>query len=382
MEKFGHMSTFDLSAKIVTSDQNAWVVHAGRSLQHSKVFRSSQVVFLETPYLKLDDVNLDDKKEVRQALRRSEAFEKHHQTTGSSVPSAVLSDYESGVFEDSKLTALAGGIARMFGKMKVGDVVMSPGIHAGVEFNTPVIQFGEIIKDFDPQYIISGGSAKSQSVPARQVNWLRTVNRKEISLYLERKIGKPPALRNIIIEKDTEEILRHAFNSYIFENTSSGLIEAKKYDGSEFITLTQSQHLIASLVAAHHAFSGNSTEQKISNFEEFVRENFEKSSIENIIVDFSSPGYWRLVGASASMAAFVGLGVAIFTSNLDLPSLAKELVVLNTVSTPGDTEIEIQENMKTFLRSLDNLDIKKLQQTGLIGKEEIGLSSSVRELQK
>lgn len=376
------MTTFDLGAKVVTNLQKAWVVHAGAGLQHSVDFLQKEAVYLETPQLDLADVDLKVRGEVRRALRRAEAFDLHINTTGSSAPSKTLKDYKDDAFDESALTALSGGITRMFGVMKKGDLIMSPGIIAGESYNTPVIHFGEVISDFEVADIISGSKTKSQKVPYRKVLWLKSVPRKEISLYLDRKIGKPPALREIAIERDTEEILQHAYKSYIFENTSSGMIEASKYDGSDFITLTDSQRLIAALVAAHHVFSGQNQVAQIPDLDAFIQQNFKNAAVENIVVDFASPGFWQLIGASTSMAAFVGLGIAILTSDVDLQTLPDLLMVTNSVSPASEVEADIGENMKAFIKSLDNLELAKARATAHQAKEDIGLASSVQEMEQ
>jgi hypothetical protein len=374
------MATFDLAAKIVTDANKAWVVHAGRAQQHSIDFMGRGVVFLETPSLNLLDVLLDNKLDVRRALRRSIALDTHYNTTGSAAPSASLADYDGDTFDDTKLTALAGGISRMFGQMKIGDVIISPGIIRGEVFNIPAIHFGEVVEPYDPLDVISGNHTKSRSVPVRRVKWRNAVPRKEITLQLDRKIGKPPALREIAIERDTEEILQHTYKSYVFGNTSSSLIEASRYDATDFITHANSQLFIAALVAAHHASVTNQINGPIQDFDTFVIQNFQNANIENIVIDFASPGFWRLIGASASLAAFVSLGVAIYTSELDLAQLSNDLIVTNSVSIAGNAELETQENMKTFMRSIDNMQMNKLRDSAREGRDKIGLSSSVQQV--
>lgn len=373
------MVTFDLAAKVVTSQQSAWVAHAGRGMQHSHDFLTKNAVFLETPYLDLTGVDLTKRGDIRRAIRRSAAFDKHYNITGSSAPSAILSEYDDAPFDETGLTSLSGGVARMFGAMKPGDIVMSPGVLPGEEYNTPVIHFGEVQSAFELTDIISGSKSISQSVPYRKVRWLKPVPRKEISLYLDRKIGKPPALREIVIDRDTEEILQHAYPSYIFGETSSGMIEASKYDGTDFVTLTDAQRLIAAFVAAHHVFSSQMQVNQITDLDAFVRENFKNASVENIVVEFASPGFWQLVGASTSLAAFVGLGIAILTSDVDLTTLPDLLTVTNSISAPGQVEADIEENMKQFLRSIDQMQLLRAREAAQKAKEDIGLKSSVVE---
>lgn len=374
------MPTFDISAKIVTTEQKSWVIHGGRAQQNIQDFIGRNAVFLEAPYLILEEGVTSSRTLLRSALRRAEAFYVHHNTTGSSTPSDRIEDYDSSPFEDSGKKSLAGGIGRLFGRVSKGDIVMSPGRIEGPEYSSPAIHFGEIASEFNTEDYINGSRAISQQVPIRRVNWLNTVPRKEISVYLDKKIGKPPALREIAIERDTEEILQHTYKSYIFENTSSSLIEADRYDGSDFITLTRSQHMIAALVAAHHAFSNQQHVAEITDFEAFVRTNFANAAVENIVVDFASPGFWRIIGASASMAAFVGLGIAVLASDVDLAQIGADLIVTNSISAPGQAESDVQANMKAFFSSIDNLEVSRLREIAKSAHEEIGLKSSVNQV--
>lgn len=371
--------TFDIAAKLVSPSMRAWVVHAGRSQLNYKDFAQEKLVFLEAPYIQLNKKTLATRTGIRQALRQSIAWRKHAETAGSQVPSQKLSDYSDAVFHDHTLQALSGSISRLYGQAKAGDIVIVPGrdIHEGI--SRPIIRIGEIASEFNPQDIYSGGRLANQSVPVRRVKWLNLVPRKNVSLHLERKIGKPPAVREIKIEKDTEELLKHAFESYVFEGNSSGLVIADKYDGSDFITLNKSSELIAFLVSAHAVFvKGVSTPQKIHSTQDFTAQYFKHASIENIEVDFASPGYWRIIGATVSLAAFVALGVAVFSSGLSADTLIKGIEVTNSVSPTDPTAKALEDSMNLFLKSVDKLELEKAVKSAIEAKQVIGLQSSAK----
>ncbi|WP_312948440.1 hypothetical protein [Agrobacterium sp.] len=374
-----HKKKFDIAAKLVSPETRAWVIHAGRSQLNYADFNQNNIVFLEAPYLELNKQTLATRSAVRQAVRRSLAWRRHAETTGSQPPSAALSGYSDAVFSDTSLQALSGSISRLYGQAKVGDIIAVPGRDVYEGIPRPIIKFGEIISDFNESDVYSGVRLANQSVPVRRVKWLNNVPRKSVSLHLERKIGKPPAVREIKIEKDTEELLKHAYESYIFEGNSSGLVIADKYDGSDFIVLNKSSELIAFLVSAHAAFvKGTKPAGQITDIEKFTEQFFKQASVENIEVDFASPGYWRIIGATVSLAAFVGLGVAVLSSGLSANDLALGIEVTNSVSPADPTAKAMEDSMNMFLQSVDRLELDKAVKSATDAKQIIGLQSSTK----
>jgi hypothetical protein len=377
------MPTFDLSSKIVTEEQNAWVVHAGRARKHFPGFVGEGAVFLETPFLKIDRKIVENKNLLRQAVRRSKAFEKHYGTTGSQVPSELLSDYPSDPFEETRLTSITGSIASLFGRAKVGDIVMVPGRDDVNGMLQSSIRFGEIVSDFKSDDVLKSTNTGLMEVPYRQVRWLNSVPRRKISYHLERKIGKPPAVRKIGIEKETEEILKYTFPSYIFSGNSSSLITGDRYDGPDFLLLNKCGELISALIAAHAFFSKpenrvNLNINSITDIEGFTNLYFPDARIDNIEVGFSSPGSWRIMGATVTLGAFVALGIAIFSSDLTASQLTTDLTVTNSVSQSDDSSARLSESMGLFLQSLEPTQFEKLSKIGRKGKEKIGLKSPVK----
>lgn len=370
---------FDIAAKLVSPSQRAWVVHAGRGKVNYNDFSENDIVFLEAPYLRLDNNVVKSKGNLRRAIRRSLEWRRHAETTGSNPPSELLTDYADGTFEESDLQTLSGSISRLYGQAKTGDLVIVPGrdIYEGV--SRQVIRFGEIISDFDASEKYSGSRQASQDVPFRKVRWLNVVARRSISIHLERKIGKPPAIREIKIDKDSEELLKYAYDSYIFEGNSSSLVVADKYDAPDFVILNRSSDLIAFLVSAHAKLSqGDNSHLNIEDVDAFTAKYFQDAAIENIEVNFSSPGHWRIVGATVSLAAFVALGIAVFSSGLSPTVLASGIEVINSVSPDDTTAKNLEESMNLLLKSVDKLQLQKAADTANEAKQVIGLQSSTK----
>jgi hypothetical protein len=371
--------SFDIAAKLVSPSTRAWVVHSGRSRANYLDFVQNDLVFLEVPYLEITKQELATRPSIRRAMRRSIAWRDHKETTGSIVPSTKLIDYRGDVFSDNGLQALSGSISRLYGQAKVGDLIVVPGHEVFGGLLQSVVRIGEITTAFNSSDIYSGGRLANQSVLVRRVRWLTVVSRKEISLHLERKIGKPPAVREIKIDKDTEELLKHAYESYIFDGNSSGLVVADRYDGADFITLNKSSEIIAFLVAAHAAFvKGVDTPAKISDVQLFTKDHFKDASIENIEIAFASPGHWRIIGATVSLAAFVGLGIAVFSSGLSADTLLHGIDVTNSVSPSDPTAKALEDSMNLFLNSVDKLELDKALKAATEAKNVIGLQSSTK----
>ncbi|MDW9518089.1 hypothetical protein GOC53_19825 [Sinorhizobium medicae] len=370
---------FDIAAKLISPSQRAWVVHAGRARVNYDEFVQNDIVFLEAPYLRLENNILKSKDNLRRAIRRSVAWREHAETTGSQPPSQLLKDFNAGTFEESDLQTLSGSVSRLYGQAKKGDLVIVPGRDVYDGLSRPVIRFGEIVSDFDPSDAYSGNRGASQEVPFRKVRWLKVVPRKEVSIRLERRIGKPPAVREIQVDRDSEELLKHAYDSYIFEGNSSSVVIADKYDGSDFVVLNRSSDLIAFLVSAHAVVSQNGgIPPSINDIDEFTAKHFRDAPIENIEVDFASPGHWRIFGATVSLAAFVALGVAVLSSGIPADVLASGIEVTNSVSPDDSTAKDLEESMNLLLKSVEKLQLQKAVDTASTAKEVIGLQSSTK----
>ncbi|RWB66812.1 hypothetical protein [Mesorhizobium sp.] len=370
---------FDIAAKLVLPSQRAFVVHAGRARVNYDEFVQNDIVFLEAPYLQIESGSFKSKSNVRRAIRRSIALRHHAETTGSRQPSEILADYDDGTFQESDLQTLSGSVARLYGQAKKGDLVIVPGRDSYDGLYRPVIRFGEIASDFSASDIYDGNRPASQKVPFRKVRWLHVVPRKEISIRLEKRIGKPPAVREIKIDRDSDELLRHAYDSYIFEGNSSSVVNADKYDASDFVVLNKSSDLIAFLVSAHAVVSQSEGKPfSIADIEAFTERYFRDARIENIVVDFASPGYWRIFGASVSLAAFVALGIAVLSSGLPEHVLASGIEVVNSVSPEDGTAKDLEKSMNLLLKSVDKLQLRKAVHTANNAKKVIGLQSSTK----
>lgn len=374
------MVKFDLALKVVRSDQKAYVVHAGRARRNFSQFHEESAAFLEIPGLSLTDVNLKIRFQIRQAIRRWIAVSRYLDDPEShNKPSSLLKNYPKEVFKEAYFTKLAGSIAALYGKAKVGDIIITPGFETVEGYKTAVVLFGEITSDFVAENSTNCGGKFSQGLPYRAIKWKNVVRRKNISPAVDAHISRPPAVREIKIGEKTEEILGFTYENYVFESSSASKIEARKYDASKFPDFVDVNGLIAFFIAAYTAIEANKMREiRIDEINAFTREYFHQTGIENIKLDFASPGFWRIVGGGAVLATFVSLSLAAFSGQTDLSKADIGIEITNSVASPTEDDRKMQESINILFRSLDIKQKKEIQERVKRAESTIGLKSSVK----
>lgn len=371
------MTKFDIATKIVSSTQRAFVVHAGRERRNHSHFTDESIAFLEIPGFELTPEIARSRSLLRRAMRRQIAREEYGNNPIGERPASDLNAYSGDVLQDGSLTRTVASIHALYSRMKPGDIVITPGFEQIGKYRRPIVNFGEIASAFSANDIFNGPTASSDRVPFRKVKWLNTIPRREIPPQLELRIGRPPAVRQIEITEETERLLDFTYSNYIYENGSSSLIEASRYTGEKFGLLNDSSRLIEILAAAY-AYASQPTTHRIDDIKAFRQRYFAASGVENIVVDFSSPGHWRIIGGTATLGAFVALGVAILTSNVPVGALQAGVTVTNSASASQEEPQRIEDSMNIFLKSLTVEELEEIKEDAVKASEEIGFKSRVQ----
>jgi len=345
------MTTFDIAAKIIADDQAAYVVHAGRAKRNLNHFKENKI-YLEVPNLLLSEEALENRDNLRAALRRSIAWDNHLNTLGSQPPSQLLSDYSSAPFNGDKnfqdsdaqhFTTLLGSIWRPFNEARKGDLVITPSYMEVGKYRVASILIGEILTDFTVDDSFDGGAEYNQNVPCRKVKWLRKVPRRTITTELDKKVGKPPAVRTVDFRNTADELLSIAYDSYIYGNNSSSLITDNRYNADKFTILNEASEIIAFLVAAHGYIQKNNVDQiEIENVREFTKKYFADADLENLEIEFASPGGWHLFGGTITLCTFVALGISTLISDASSAEISKGVKLENSVSEISDSEQKLR----------------------------------------
>ncbi len=336
------------------------------------------MAFLELPGIELTSEIARSRTQLRRALRRQQAKERFISTSGSVRPPEDLTAYSGEPLEDGGLTRLVASIYALYSRMRPGDIVITPGFELVGKYRRPIVHFGEITSDFDPNDIFAGPTASSDKVPFRRVKWLNKVQRRELPPALEVRIGRPPAVRQIEITDETAPLLDFTYSNYIFDSGSSSLVEASRYTGEKFGALNDSSRLIELLTAAYAYAQTGGQQAHIGDLRSFRNEYFARSGVENIQIEFASPGFWRIIGGTATLGAFVALGITLLSSGIAADALQDGIVVMNSASASVQESKEIQDSMNIFLDSLTQEQLKELQEDATRAKDEIGLTSPVK----
>ncbi|MET3925979.1 hypothetical protein [Devosia sp. 2618] len=371
------MTTFDIATKIVSSTQRAFVVHAGRERRNHGHFIEESIAFLEIPNFDLTPEIARSRPLLRRAMRRQMAREAYGINPVGQRPTSELNAYSGDVLEDGSLTRTVASIHGLYSRMKPGDIVITPGFEQVGKYRRPIVNFGEIASAFSTADVFNGPTASSDRVPFRKVKWLNKIPRRELPPQLELRIGRPPAVRQIEITEETEQLLDFTYSNYIYENGSSSLIEASRYTGEKFGLLNDSSRLIEILAAAY-AYANQPDIHRIDDIKAFRQQYFAASGVENIVVDFSSPGHWRIIGGTVTLGAFVALGVAILTSNVPVGALQAGVTVTNSASASQEEPQKIEDSMNIFLRSLTVAELEEIKGDAEKAAEEIGFKSRVQ----
>lgn len=377
------MPVFDLAAKVVGADQRAYVVHAGKSRRNHLSFVQNSMAYLEVPDIGLTPAIAASKSLLRQAIRRYNARRRFAENpSGVARPVEDLRSYSDESLADNGQHVLTGSVHALYSKLKVGDIVITPGFENLGKYKRPIVHFGEISAPFAEEDVFTGGTVTTQKVPFRKVTWLTTVERRQIPPALEVQISKPPAVREIKLVDDLNDILKLTYSNYIYDDGSSSLIRADRYQAKEFATLNDASDLIATLIAGY-AFATEAKLAKagtISDMDVFRRHYLALSGVENIEINFASPGTWRILGASATMAMFVALGIAVLTSDLSSAQMQAGIDITNTASISSGTEQDLKESIDIFIQSLDQAEVDRLKKIAGDARDRIGLTSSVHVL--
>jgi hypothetical protein len=196
----------DIATKIISPETAIWVVFPGRGRRFLNDFIKNQIVFLETPALGMTQTTAKDFPAIRRHVRMSLAIANYIRTNATKVPSRNPRFYSDKPFKNRGDTVLASSVRKLFGKIKVGDLILVPGL-----MFEPVY-FGEIISDFDTKDTISVGRYGVEEIPYRRIRWLNLgVARHMIPQLLQVYLSKPPAIAQILRSNDTEKFFNLAY---------------------------------------------------------------------------------------------------------------------------------------------------------------------------
>lgn len=368
------MIHFDIATKIVSPDTNIWVVFPGRGRRYLETFLANEAVFLETPALDITPAAVNEVKRIRQHVRMSLAFQDFHKK-GGKAPSRRVATYPDDVFDEARFTVLAANVRKLFGRVKVGDLIVVPG-----KLFAPVF-FGEVIEEFDPQKSIEVGGFAGEKIQYRAVKWVSNyVPRNLIPADLQIYLSKPPAIAKVPRLPNTDEFFRFAYKSYVLAEKSAVIIDGPRYTGKNPLDTIEANYLVSYFIAAFNAIESDKLlEFSKLDVSDAITRFYSPELVVSYTQNFNSPGRFGLIAASSVLAIFVGLGATMAISKLPATAFQNGISVKNSLA-PGDDGVARDAGVKLdyLLKSLGKDQIEDLQKLGDQSRQKIDLQTPVK----
>lgn len=315
---------------------------------------------------------------IRQHVRMSNRFAEY--LTGAfegAPPSLDVAQYDSSNFKEGANRVKTANIRKMFGQMKVGDLVIVPGT-----IFDPIL-FGEISSAFDfrSRRVINARQS-AREVQFREVEWYRTdVMRADLPRDLQIYLSKPPAIAYVARDRTTENFFHFAYESYIYHNSSFELLRAPKYSGKDPRETEDANRLVCYFIAAYAAMEKNQLEHFVAlDFDQAIEDFYDKDFILSYSQVFRSPGQIGLLAAGVLLGAFVSVCTAIAVNTNAAVSTKTEIHIENKGDDPtlGGQINNLEARVNYLISSMGEKQLSAALKKGHRARKNLGLRSKVR----
>lgn len=261
----------------------------------------------------------------------------------------------------------------MFGRMKLGDLVIVPG-----RIFEPV-NFAEVVSDFDPKDVVSIERYGNEEIPVRRVRWINAAPRLLIPSDLQVYLSKPPAIAHVARSFQTEEFFRLAYPAYILADKSAVIMDGPKYDGKNPLATHEANYLVSYFIAAFAAIE----QDKLVAFAKLdvkaaVAAFYDPALVQSFTQNFNSPGRYGLTLRSAVLGTFVSTGVALSLYACNPASLRGGVDVTNSISPQDQAVQDAGIKLDYLFKALHKKEIDEINGLAKRAKENIGLTTPVQ----
>jgi hypothetical protein len=364
----------DIATKIIAPDVSMWVVFPGRGRRFINDFLTGQRIFLETPGINITPALAQDNSAVRRHVRMSMAIADYVRSVTTKAPSRNPNLYSDKPFKDRGDGVLANSVRKMFARMKIGDLVIVPGLAY------QLVYFAEVISDFDAADIVSVSRYGDEELPYRRIRWLNIgVARHLIPQHLQGYLSKPPAISQLARSNDTEDFFRLAYPAYVLADRSAVMMDGPKYDGKNPLATIEANYLVSYFIAAFAAIEKDQLKEFASlDVVAAIEKFYDRSLVQSFTQNFNSPGKYGLIALSAILGAFVSVAISVSLKGFSENDLHQGIEVTNSVS-PADAHLKDTGIKLDYLfKSLHQQQIQELNSLAKKSKDNIGLTTPVQ----
>ena len=213
----------------------------------------------------------------------------------------------------------------------------------------------------------------------RSVKWVSSYTSKhDLSASLAVRLENQRAITQIDRSIYGDEVFSVAFKQYSTSDSSKLDIFCPKYTGRNPLETVPVQELIAffSVLFSLHQ-QGKLSDIRNKDFNEIINSYDVNDLIKGLTPKRNSPLLFRLIVRDPLLAAFIAAGITLATVEaFNLDQINNIQIVNSAYGSTGMSDIELQELMKSTIRSINPATINSVNDRGKKGKRGVNLSTN------
>lgn len=366
----------DIKTKIIPPGHRIWALHAGQDRRFQEDFRLNSAVFLDIPGFSAATDTFSDVTAVRQHLRMSKKVANYVRRQAAANPPAVPSrdpkSYSNSAGKPG-FNSHVGNIITLYSEVSVGDLILVP---LGDQYD-PVL-FGEVLRPFTPRDLITIKRYPREKIPFRAVRWLPLkIQKRDLSEEISRRLENPHAI-SMLHSKYSHDIYKLAYKTYSSAEVSKADFFGPTYSGRDPLEIIEAARLIKFYVSAYAAIkSGNQADLGTKPLAQIIKDHFEPELIQDITIEFTSPGKFTLICGTAVVCLLVAAAVAMSVSGVSYQEAIAGIDVINSAAAAGDPAVsETNELLNELINSIGEERYNQLKEEAQEAKAQIGLSTN------
>lgn len=369
----------DLGIKFLPEEMNVYVVHSGKGRARLKAFGYLNKIFLDLPGLRLSENVFNDPELLVRHIRMSEAISDwRRQNRNSEVPLPPPvrrpSHYPLPTSPNDKqrIGYKRSAIQSFYGEIEKGDLIIVPGITAYEPFLA-----GFVTQHANLRETITLDELLDDPFPSRSVEWFdHDVTKKSLSSTLSLEFEKRKVVNQIDLHEHGPEIFTALFGAYVHGDSAGLDVFCPRYRGRNPLETVPVQELIAFFVAAHEMVENGQTDQLAElSFGEIISSYYGEDFVASLEHEFHSPGHFRVITRSKSLALVLSAGIALATAGCYDENSVKDISVTKSENQPLSEE-EILKTLAPVIQHISPKTRKEVEQKGHAAVDDVGARTS------
>ena len=363
--------TVDIATRVVSQDEDFYIIHPGSDYSHYADFQKNSVVFLDFPDIGLDFTEKPDRSKLREAvIRSSDLSDWIRAGSHGTAPSRDPKDYEGADF-GRRIGRYVGAIERLYYDLKPGTIVAVPG---PTVFDDVLI--GQI--EGKPTTRKSASLYPKESMPVRKIKWVGRKQRSAFSAELREKFGTPNPIMQL--ERSLrEEVLRAGFNQYVIDGVFAARLRTTKQEFNSFDdeSIQAFVNLISGAIAAAQLGEDKPGTIDFRAARGLLREH--RTWAPEMAAAIESPGFIRFTSTHLTPLVIAAI-LAVAAACSPGQAMPSDINVTNSAfsTTTEDCSAEVQAHIAEAMKLMKFDDLEEACQDIRDAQSDTGLATTVR----